>query len=233
VRANVLELGDEIHLVVEEADAATVALLRAQSYAEADGRFEKRFRRDDLLFPHDVRAIEARWRGYLLAARDRRVTPEAVDAAIAWLADRHTEAGIDWWLTGSAALYARGLDLLPHDIDVMTYLREADGIAGVVGTSIVEPFQRVHDWVVKGFGVIDRGVRVDYAFEPEAWVDGQGVVDFGPTAERGLEEIAWRGRKLRVPELSTHLWPNEARGRLDRVAQIRAAMGRAGRGGQR
>ena len=104
----------------------------------------------------------------------------------------------------------------------------ADAVAQVVTPTIVEPFQRVRDWVVKGFGVIDRGVRVDYAFEPEAWVDGQGIVDFGPTAERGLEEIAWRGRTLRVPPLATHLWPNEARGRHDRVALIRAAIGEAG-----
>jgi len=227
VKATIRDQGDELRFVVEDADAATAALLRAQFYDEGADGFEKRFRRDRLLFPHDFRAIEARWSRYVREARDRRVTPEAVDAAIAWVADRHAEAAIDWWLAGSAALYVRGLDLLPHDVDVMTYLRNADAIAPVVEGPIVEPFQRVSDWVVKGFGVIDRGVRVDYAFEPEAWVDGQGTVDFGPYAERHLEEVAWRGQTLRVPELSTHLWPNEARGRLDRVALIRAAMAQA------
>jgi hypothetical protein len=228
MRASVRDHGDEIRFVVEDADAKTAALLRAQFYAEADGRFEKRFRHSDLLFAHDFRAIEARWLRYLREAPGRAVTPDAVDRALAWTADRHAEAGIDWWLTGSAALYARGLDLLPHDIDAMTYLRHAAAIGSVVAPSIIEPFHRVTDWVVKGFGVVDRGVRIDVAFEPEAWVDGQGIVDFGPYAERHLEEIVWRGRTLRVPELGTHLWPNEARGRLDRVALIRAAMGRAG-----
>jgi len=85
----------------------------------------------------------------------------------------------------------------------------------------------VSDWVVKGFGVIDRGVRVDYAFEPESWVDGQGIVDFGPYAEKHLEEVRWRGRVLRVPEVTTHLWPNETRNRSDRVALIRAYLQRA------
>lgn len=231
MRASVLEQGDGIRFRVEAADAATAALLRAQFFTEVDDGFEKRFRRADLLFAHDFRAIEARWARYLREAPARGVTPEAVDRALAWVADRHAEAGIDWWLTGSAALYARGLDLLPHDVDVMTHLREADAIARVVAHTIVEPFQRVRDWVVRGFGVIDRGgLRVDYAFEPEAWVDGQGIVDFGPTAERGLEEIAWRGRTLRVPPLATHLWPNEARGRHDRVALVRAAMGRVAEG---
>jgi hypothetical protein len=226
MRATIWDRGDEACFVIEDADAATAALLRAQFYAEVDGRFEKRFRRADLLFPHDFGAIEARWVRYLREARDRRVTPEAVDLALAWIADRHAEAGIDWWLTGSAALYVRGIDLLPHDIDVMSYLREAEALAPIVEGSIVEPFQRVSDWVVKGFGVIDRGVRVDVAFEPEAWVDGQGIVDFGPTAEQHLEEVAWRGRTLRVPEVTTHLRPNEARGRLDRVALIRAYLRR-------
>ena len=228
MRATIREEGAEVRFVVEDADAATAALLAAQFYAEVDGRFEKRFRRDDLLFPHDFRAIEARWTRYLREARDRRVTPAAVDEALAWVADRHAGAGIDWWLTGSAALYVRGIDLLPHDIDVMTHLGEAEALAPVVEGSIVEPFHHVSDWVVKGFGVIDRGVRVDYAFEPEAWVDGQGIVDFGPYAEQHLEEVSWRGRVLRVPEVETHLRPNEARGRLERVALIRGYLQRDG-----
>jgi hypothetical protein len=225
-QASVHDRGGEVRFVVEDADPATARLLAAQAYTEADGRFEKRFRRDDLLFPHDFRAIEARWIGYLREAPDRRATPATVDRALAWVADHHAEAGIDWWLTGSAALYVRGIDLLPHDIDVMAYLRQAEAVGSVVAPSIVEPFQRVSDWVVKGFGVIDRGIRVDYAFEPEAWVDGQGIVDFGPTAEQRLEEVHWRGRVLRVPEVTTHLWPNEVRGRLDRVALIRAYLRR-------
>jgi len=228
MRASIQDEGDEFRFVVEDADVATAELLRTQFYPEVDGRFEKRFRPDDLLFPHDFRAIEARWTRYLREARDRCATPAVVEGALAWIADRHAEAGIDWWLTGSAALYARGLDLLPHDIDVMTYLREANALAPVVEGSIVEPFQRVSDWVVKGFGAIDRGFRVDYAFEPEVWVDGQGIVDFGPYAERHLEEVAWRGRMVRVPQLATHLRSNEARGRHDRVALIRAAMGHVG-----
>lgn len=121
MRASIRDHGDEIRLVVENLDAATAPLLHAQLRTEADGRFEKRFWHDALLFPHDD------------------------------------------------------------------------------------------------------------AFEPEAWVDGRGVVDFEPCAERRLEEVAWRGRTLRVPELSTHLWPNEARGRLDREALIRARV-RPGQG---
>jgi len=227
MRASVQDQGDEIRFAVESADAETAGLLAAQFYTEVDGSFEKRFRRDALLFPHDFRAIETRWVRYLREASGRRVTPAAVDRVLAWVADRHAAAGIDWWLTGSAALYARGIDLLPSDIDVMTYLRQAEVIGAVVAPSVVEPFQRVSDWVVKGFGVIDRGVRVDYAFGAEDWVDGQGVVDFGPTAERHLEEVRWRGRAIRVPEVTTHLWPNQARGRLDRVALIRAYLQRS------
>ena len=226
MKASVHDHGGEVRFVLEDVDPATAVLLAAQSYVEVDGRFEKRFWRDDLLFPHDFRTIEARWIGYLLAAPERRATPAAIDQALVWIADQHAEAGIDWWLTGSAALYVRGIDLLPHDIDVMTYLWQAEAIGSVVAPSIVEPFQRVSDWVVKGFGVIDRGVRVDYAFEPEAWVDGQGIVDFGPYAEQHLEEARWRGRVFRVPEVTTHIWPNEARDRLDRVALIRAYLRR-------
>ena len=53
MRASILDHDDEDLFVVEDADAATAARLRAQSHPEVDGRFEKRFRREDLL-PHDV-----------------------------------------------------------------------------------------------------------------------------------------------------------------------------------
>ena len=83
MRATLRDQGDEVRFVVDDADVATAAFLAAQFYAEVDGRFEKRFRRDQLLFPHDFRAIEARWIRYLREARDRPVTPAAVDRALA------------------------------------------------------------------------------------------------------------------------------------------------------
>ncbi len=78
-----------------------------------------------LMFGHDGRSLETNYNNYLLdldkdkngPIKDRKI----IDAAIGWICSIHEINGIKWWLAGSAALYARGLDVWPHDIDVMTY----------------------------------------------------------------------------------------------------------------
>jgi hypothetical protein len=85
---------------------------------------------------------------------------------------------------------------------------------------IVEPFHHVTDWVVKGFGVVDYGIRLDFAFEPEDWVDGRGPADFGPYAQAHLETVQWQGFAVQVPPVELHIAPNQARGRHDRVQLI-------------
>lgn len=80
--------------------------------------------------------------------------------------------------------------------------------------------------MVRGFGVVDLGYRVDYAFDPELWVDKPEPVDFGPDAAAHTREITWHGRKIRVPPLELHLPANRVRGRASVVAQIEARLHR-------
>jgi hypothetical protein len=128
---------------------------------------------------------------------------------------------VRWWLAGSGALYVRGLKVKPHDLDVMTYKTEIEALRELVLPHTVEPFHHVTGWVVRGFGVVNYRYRIDFAFEPEDWVDGQGPLDFGPYAEAHIELVNWHGHEILVPPIELHIAPNEARGRQERVALIR------------
>ncbi len=181
-----------------------------------------------LMFGHDGRLLETNYNNYLLDLdKDKngsRKDRKTIDDAIEWICSVHENNRIKWWLAGSAALYARGLDVRPHDIDVMTYKTEIEKLRPAVGNYICEPFHHVTSWVVKGFGVVYRRFRIDYAFEPEEWVDANGYVDFGPYAQARLEEIKWNNHTILVPPLELHIKSNAARGRIDIVDKIKAAI---------
>jgi hypothetical protein len=190
-------------------------------YSNQNGKFIKRYQKSGLMFPHHISQLETNYNSFLV----EDFTPnfrsfDAFQTALLWIASEFQKRNIRWWLAGSAALCVRGLALLPHDIDIMTFKSEIDGIKTLFEPYIMEPFHHVTGWVVKGFGVINYHFRIDIAFEPEEWVDGQGPVDFGPYAQNHLETILWHGFPIQVPPIELHLASNLTRARNDRVTQI-------------
>lgn len=131
---------------------------------------------------------------------------------------------IDWWLTGSCATCLRGIDVQPHDIDIMLSSKDIDIINDIFGDYIVEPIRSSKGWVVNYFGVLFIGARIDLAFDPEDFVDNPEPVDFGPYAIKNLEEINWKGKIVKIPPLNLQLQVNKRRGRNDRVRAIEDYM---------
>ena len=195
-------------------------VLRAAFFEEREGAWVKAFDRRALVFEPDLGLLRRNFERHLRREAAGPPSAAALADALEWICDAFGAAGVDWWLVGSGALFVRGLDVHPHDLDVMVGRDQLGLLAGVVRPHAVEPFHHVGGWVVRGFGVIDVGCRVDVACDPEDWVDAEGPVDFGPAAAAALEAIDWRGRSLRVPPLAYHLGPNRARGRHALVEAI-------------
>ncbi|MFM7320608.1 MAG: nucleotidyltransferase domain-containing protein [Armatimonadota bacterium] len=223
MRIRILERdGALVYQVVDRGDH-TDETLASMLYQPSGATFERAYP-PGLLFPHDRASLEARANRFLAREAQGAPTREAFESALERVCDRHREAGVEWWLAGSAALAVRGLDVRPHDIDVLTSLSQLERLVPVVEPEVVEPFHDSTGWVVRGFGVVDAGYRVDYAFDPEPWVDAAGPVDFGPTAAGSLEVVRWHGREIRVPPLALHVPSNRARGRDAVVAAIEARL---------
>jgi hypothetical protein len=226
MKIQILDQGTDILFHVSMVNDAEQAILLASFFTEdAAGVFTKRFARSTLMFAHDLALMAENFAAYLREQQDHEQRRARCAQALDWLCRTHAEHAIDWWLTGSAALFVRGLDLIPHDIDVMTYKSEIPRIHAAINQQIVEPFHHVSGWVVKGFGVINQNYRIDYAFEAEEWVDTNGPVDFGPMAERDREVVVWNGHTILVPKLHYHLLPNRVRQRQGVVAQIERLLG--------
>ncbi|MGI6705577.1 MAG: nucleotidyltransferase domain-containing protein [Clostridia bacterium] len=127
---------------------------------------------------------------------------------------------ISWWLTGSCALCIRGINVQPHDVDIMLDSRDLEKVRDIFSQYIVEPIVSSKGWVVRCFGVLFLEARIDLAFDPEEFVDIPHPADFGPYAMKNLEEVKWMGKTVLIPPLDLQLEVNRRRGRGDRVKAI-------------
>lgn len=134
--------------------------------------------------------------------------------------ERMQGSGINWWLTGSGAVCARGIPLNPHDLDIMVDSKDVPKIIELFSDVLFEPIMDTHGWVTKDFGVLFLHCRIDIASDPAAFVDDPEPVDFGPYAKGHLETIEWHGRSLQIPPLSLSIAVNRKRERWERVKII-------------
>ena len=227
MKVHITETEENVEYRVLERESVSDETLTGMFYALKDGVWSKGYPKKALMFEQDPALMEKNYNVYVVDElhQERRSLAD-LDAALEWLCAEFERRGVRWWLVGSAALYARGLAVKPHDIDVMTYKTEIEKICDMVAPYTVEPFHHVNGWVVKGFGVVNYRYRIDFAFEPEEWVDGQGPVDFGPYAQEHIEPIVWHGHEILVPPIELQIAPNEARGRHDRAELIREYLGK-------
>jgi hypothetical protein len=227
MKIQIRETDEEIQFRILEREGLDDETLQAMFYALKDEVWSKGYPKSALMFPQDLAQMEANYNAYIESElHQERRTLADLDAALDWLCVEFERRGVRWWLVGSGALYARGLAVKPHDIDVMLEKSDIEKISEMVAPYIVEPFHHVTGWVVKGFGVVNYRYRIDFAFEPEDWVDGQGPVDFGPYARARVEPVTWRGHEILVPPIELQIAPNQARGRSERVALISEYLGK-------
>ncbi|WBW97038.1 nucleotidyltransferase domain-containing protein [Oceanirhabdus sp. W0125-5] len=129
-------------------------------------------------------------------------------AALDMFARECNKKHIEWYLIGSAADAARGVQLNPHDIDIMVNTKDFYRVRDLFKEYIVEPFvDNEGTWVVRYFGrLCICGMQVDiaadhtrdannYDYEKEKWNDY--VLYMEPFESRYQTEIM-REREERI-----------------------------------
>ena len=154
--------------------------------------------------------------------------PVPWEAALEGLLRAIDGRGLRWYLVGSAALSARGLDVTPGDIDLVLDTADAYRLGDLLVGMLMEPVRPSPGWIGECFGRAFLHASIDWVGGVDPSVDAQGPNDFGPAAAARLETIQWRGYSLSVPPLDLLLAVNERRGRGERAAVIRDAMAQHG-----
>jgi hypothetical protein len=147
-------------------------------------------------------------------------TPPGWAGPLEDLLRRAGQARVPVAVVGSAALAARGVDVRPGDIDVITTMDGVDALADSYQESLVMPVA-----TVPGFGKWSRafsgGIRVEWLGNPaRPQEDGWPLAASAWSIASPFEEIRWQTRILRVPPLEVQRRAEVHRGRPDRAAAI-------------
>lgn len=128
---------------------------------------------------------------------------------------------IDWWLTGSAALSVRGIEVQPRDFDLVVDADGAKKLGELLIDFLYEPVLPVNDWICNWWGRAFLFARFEWAGEINESADQYGVTDFGLTAASRLETVNWHGHQIRVPPLDLQYQVSVSRGLSARSALIK------------
>lgn len=127
---------------------------------------------------------------------------------------------IDWWLTGSAALAVRGLDIIPGDLDLVVDDASAAKLNELLFDYLVEPMQPSPGWIWNSFGRAFLHARLEWVGGVNESADIPHISDFGLTAAKKLEIVSWHGIDIRVPPLDLQYEVCKRRGLEERANKI-------------
>jgi hypothetical protein len=230
-------LGDVVQTELSSRPEETRFVLRGLTVAEEAAAIDLGFARMDgelvRRFPSHLPGIERTFHRFeqcaaRMLAQTARLEPVPWDRALATFVERAEGVATTWWVTGSAALAARGIEVGARDIDIVVEDgAAAQALGELFDAELVEPVTPSVGWVADWFGRAFVHARVEWVGSVRPEVDEPVASDFGPAAARALEEIEWRGHTLRVPPLSLQRDVARRRGLAERTAAIEAALARA------
>jgi hypothetical protein len=213
------EEDNTVSYVVSEYPKEYKPILESQYYTPVNGAYVKKF-------PNNLDNLKKAEANFVKYADD-------MFAQMGYFKEIHWESAllsfiekaryheIDWWLTGSCALCVRGINVMPHDIDIILDSHDIQKINEMFSDYIVEPINSTKGWVTDYFGVLFMDARIDLAFDPQEFADHPEPCDFGLYAKSNLQNVLWKGNTIKVPPLELQLQVNHRRGRHDRVRAIK------------
>jgi hypothetical protein len=214
-------------LVVETDEPALRLALDELLFRKCEGGgHAKRFPAGSLTAPIFERFRD---RALVLLRQTARLEPVPWAEALRDSAGRLDHAGIDWWLTGSAALAVRGLAVPPRDLDLVVSEGGAREAASAFEDALIEPLVATEGWFCRWFGRAFIGARVEWVGGVTSAADAPEPTDFGLVAAASLERVSWRGLSIRVPPLTLQRRVSERRGLVERVRAIDTLLDTAAR----
>jgi hypothetical protein len=198
--------------------------LRQLAFSEADGAFVRAFPADAPGLHESYVRFKRTLEDVLAQASGRRITPweEALDAVVVRLGSLRAE----WFLVGSGALAVRGIEVVPHDLDLV--VADPSLAAEAFRHVEIEPVSdnRPGSWIARWFGRAFLHARIEWIAEVDPAADTYAAPnDYGPLAASRLEIVRWRDHDLAVAPLDHLLAVTERRGLAERAAAIRDFLG--------
>jgi hypothetical protein len=125
------------------------------------------------------------------------------------------ENNIEWYITGSISEAIIGVEIIPHDIDIITHERDFYKIKELFINYLVEPFvDNKGTWVVQYFGrICIDGVMFDIAADKKM-----------NSENYDYENITWENYKIKKEPLLKRYEIEKRRNREERIKKIEEYM---------
>jgi len=140
--------------------------------------------------------------------------------ALGIFAEKCDKENLDWYITGSVSEAVAGVKIEPHDIDIVSHVKDFFRIKEVFYDYLIEPFVDNQDsWVVRYFGrLCIGGVMIDV------------VADESRNEENHqYRSVEWKGYTLKVEPIQERYKIELQRDRKDRIKAIEEYLGKAKR----
>ncbi|GAA3928671.1 hypothetical protein [Actinoplanes auranticolor] len=191
--------------------------VRKAAFTDADGHWSRSF-------PADAPHLDEAWANFqrLIEPVLRQIAgldPIPWQRTVTEVCRRLDGAGVDWWLTGSAALSVRGLPITPVDLDLVIADADARRAGDLLLDGLIEPVAPA-DWFCRWFGRAMLGARVEWVGGVGPAADQPETTDFGLVAAARLEAVRWQDHEIRVPPLELQRAVSARRGLEERVHLI-------------
>lgn len=214
--------GIRTSFIIADLVPAYSKVVQALDYEETTAGFAKTFPANT---PHLVAIFERFSRcAEEMVLQAANVRPVRWQEALLAFLRRIEGKQVHWWLVGSAALAVRGLNVVPHDIDLCVDDAYAHPLGVLLEDCLIEPVQDASGWISHWFGRAFLHARIEWVGGVDEHVDDEEITDYGPIAASRKETIIWHGYELHVPPLDLQLRVSERRGLTSRVEQIKRAL---------
>ena len=168
----------------------------------------------DIFYQHFARTAEE------MVLQTARIHPAPWEQALLALMQKVAGQGLQWYLAGSAALAARGLDVVPRDLDLIVDIAGAHSLGNLLFDELIQPVEESRGWISNWFGRAFLHTRIEWIGGVHEDVDENGMTEYGPAAASRLETINWQGYELLVSPLDIQLEVSKRRGLDERVKKI-------------
>jgi hypothetical protein len=198
------ETESEFLFCVEEVDEKYIENVEAAWFKRYEDKFLK-------IYPKTVADKELIKKNFERLGESMFLNSGHWKNALLTFAKKCSENKIKWYITGSVSEAVLGVDINPHDIDIVTHEEDFYKVKDVFSDFLVEPFvDNNGTWVVRYFGrLCVEGVMIDV------------VADEKRNEENHYyEPVQWNGYTLKVEPLQVRYEIELQRNRIDRIQAI-------------
>lgn len=191
-------------LCVENAEKKYKDTIRAAYFQEIDNVFIK-------TFPKDANGKELVEKNFPVLGESMFKNESDWKEALLVFAEKCSCSQVAWYITGSVSEALIGVNINPHDIDIVVHTKDFYRLKNLFSDFVVEPFSDLKDtWVVRFFSrLCINGVMIDIASDENRNFENHEY-----------SSVTWNGYEIFIEPLHIRYQIELSRNRTDRIKAI-------------